>query len=151
MLDNTSLITFVVEDINSNAKTHLIPKNYRQMIHYQDGMFMQNRLYPQENDGAIDLQEKFRGLVTDEFAEILGIEENWDVESGGSACSKHVSSYGVHYRDYLSGNRTHIFYPHSKASEMSRKIMTIGHDGVCTHCGNRFTESHRLAHPDCSI
>lgn len=149
MLDNTSLITFVVEDINSNAKTHLIPKNYRQMIHYSDGMFLQNRLYPQENDGATDLQAKFRGFVTEEFAEILGVEGDWDVESGGQACSGHVNSYGVHYRDYTSGLRTHVFYPHAKANEMTHHRITIGHEGVCTKCGCSYSVTNRLAHETC--
>ena len=149
MLDNTSLITFVVEDINSNEKIHLIPKNYRQMIHYSDGMFLQNRLYPAENDGATNLQAKFRGFVTEEFAEILGVEGEWDVESGGQACSRHVNSLGVHYKDYTSGFRTHVFYPHAKATAMIDKRMTIGHEGVCTKCGRAFSASGRLAHDDC--
>ena len=150
MLDHTSLITFVVEDINSNSSIHLIPKNYRQMIHYKDGMFMQNRLYPQANDGATDLYSAFRGYVTEEFTEILGVESNWDVEQGSNACRNHVDSIGAHYRDYLSGFRTHIFYPHSKATDIAHKIMTVGHHGMCTYCGHEYTEWNRLAHSNCA-
>ena len=150
MLDHTSMVTFVVENIDSNSSIHLIPKNYRQMIHYNDGLFMQNRLYPQANDGATDLQAQFRGYVTEEFAEILGVESNWDVEQGSNACRSHVESIGAHYRDYLSGYRTHIFYPHSKATDIAYKMMTVGHNGVCTYCGNEYTECGRLAHAHCS-
>lgn len=151
MLDETSLITYVVFDINSDAKIHTIPKYYRQMIHYKDDMFMQNRLYPQGNDGASDLYERFRGFVTEEFNEILGIEGDWDVEDGPNSCRGHVSSAGVHYRDYNYNNRCNIFYPHSKASTASNTVMIVGHEGICCHCGRSFTESGRLSHRECTV
>ena len=146
MLDTTSIITYVVEDIASNAKPHEIPKYYRQMIHYHDGMFMQNRLYPQANDGATDLYSKFRGFVTEEFSEILGVEGNWNIEEGPRSCNDHVRSTGVHYRDYLYNSRCNIFYPASKANSINLKVMTVGHEGICTHCGHAYTECGRLAH-----
>lgn len=149
MLDCTSLITYVVEDISSNAKIHLIPKNYRQMIHYSDGLFMQNRLYPAENDGATNLHAKFRGFVEDEFAEILGVEGEWDVETGATACSGRVNSLGVHYKDYISGFRTHVFYPRTKANALKHNKMTVGHAGVCTYCGCEYSATNRLAHDRC--
>lgn len=150
MLDNTSIITYVVEDINSNPKIHLIPKNYRQMIHYSDGMFMQNRLYPQGNDGATDLYNRFRGFVIEEFNEILGNDSDWDVEEGSRVCCDHVRSSGVHYRDYHSNDRCNIFYPHAKANSMARQIMRIGHEGICLHCGREYTEANRLSHSTCT-
>ena len=149
MLDQTSLITFVVEDINSNAKIHLIPKNYRQMLHYGDGLFLQNRLYPAENDGATNLQAKFREFVTEEFAEILGVDGEWQVESGARVCSEHTMSRGVHYKDYTSGFRTHIFYPRAKASEMVHKKIVVGSDGICPKCGREYSYASRLSHGNC--
>ena len=61
MLDGTSIITYVITDLNEPI--HENPKIYRQMFHYDNGLFMQNRLYPQGNDGATNLYEKFRNFV----------------------------------------------------------------------------------------
>lgn len=150
MLDKTSIITYVVEDIKSNAKIHLIPKYYRQMIHYDDGMFMQNRLYPQENDGAVDLYDKFRGFLKEEFNEILNNDGEWDVEGGSTACVDHARSTGAHYVDYTHNNRCNIFYPHAKATDMRSKILRIGHEGICTYCGCKFTDCGMIAHSTCT-
>lgn len=151
MLDATSMITYVVGNIKSDPKIHNIPKFYRQMVHYDDGMFMQNRLYPQGNDGATDLYNKFRGFVTDEFNEILGTDGNWNVVEGSGACQHHVYSEGVHYRDYHSNSRCNVFYPHAKANAMLHKRMTVGHSGICCYCGCEYTEASRLSHSNCTI
>lgn len=71
MLDATSIITFVVQGINDDI--HKIPKVYRQMYHYKDNLFVQSRLYPQGNDGATDLYEKFRGFMIKEFSSLLRV------------------------------------------------------------------------------
>lgn len=154
MLDGTSIITYVVSDINSDEKIHNIPKFYRQMIHYDDGMFMQNRLYPQGNDGSTDLYNKFRGFVTEEFNGILSTDGNWHVEEGTEPCARHVNSDGVHYRDYRTNSRCNIFYPLSlgnKANAMLDKRMTVGHAGICCYCGCEYTEAGRLSHGNCII
>lgn len=155
MLDSTSIITYVVNDIKEDEKIHNIPKYYRQMIHYSNGMFMQNRLYPQENDGATNLYEKFRGFVMEEFNEILDIDEEWTVRHGAEECRRRTESTGVHYKDYLHNNRCNVFYPRSKENEIRPTngvymVMTIGHGGICPFCGGQYTESSRLSHMSCS-
>ena len=76
MLDNTSIITFVVNGIE--GPIHKIPKVYRQMFHYDGDMFVQSRLYPQGNDGAVNLYDKFRGIVTEEFYSLLNVDNEWE-------------------------------------------------------------------------
>lgn len=144
MLDATSMITFVIGNID--GPIHEIPKLYRQMYHYKDNLFVQNRLYPQGNDGATDLYERFRGFVTDEFTNLLNVDGNWSCETGALACSSHTHSEGKHYKDYNHNNSCSIFYPSAKANDIRFNVMTIGHNGICPRCGGAHTLSSYLSH-----
>ena len=144
MLDSTSMVTFVVSDLSGNI--HETPRHYRQMFHYDNGMFMQNRLYPQGNDGATNLYDKFRGFVIEEFAALLKTNDEWDVETGANKCSPHVHKEGAHYEDYRHNNSCNIFYPHSKKNTIYDYVMTVGHAGICAKCGKEYTASGRLSH-----
>ena len=144
MLDNTSMVTFVVNELDEPIYEQ--PKFYRQMFHYSEGMFMQNRLYPQGNDGATDLYEKFRGFMTEEFNELLHADGNWEMEAGTRACKSHVHSDGNHYKDYHSNNSCNIFYPIASKNRLRYHIMTVGHNGICAKCGKPYSVSGRLSH-----
>ena len=144
MLDNTSMITYVVTDLMEPI--HEMPKVYRQMFHYDNGMFVQNRLYPQGNDGATNLYDKFRGFVIDEFKPLIDENGTWEAEVGWDACRRHTDSVGVHYKDYNSNPSCSVFYPKAKAETVRDRIMTIGHEGICVRCGRSYSYSSRLAH-----
>lgn len=146
MLDNTSIITYVVGDLDTPL--HLAPRYYRQMIHYDNGMFMQNRLYPAANDGATDLYGKFRNLVIAEFNGLLGTEGEWLVDQGPEACTGHTISNGAHYKDYTHNRQCNIFYPATKRNMVMDRVMTIGHTGICPKCGRSYTSNSRLTHYD---
>jgi hypothetical protein len=151
MLDTTSIITFVINE--EDRPIHEIPKVYRQMYHYENDLFIQNRLYPQGNDGATNLYDKFRGFMIEEFSELLGVEEEWKAESGAGNCSSHINSRGCHYTDYTSRNDCSIFYPVSKENQITKQMMTVGHGGVCIKCGRLQNSSNRVNHrfgSDCS-
>ena len=141
MLDTTSIITFVVKEINDDI--HKIPKVYRQMYHYKDGLFVQSRLYPQGNDGATNLYDQFRGYVIKEFSSLLGVKGEWTYERGCDKCSAHITSEGKHYRDYIYNNNAGIFYPTSKRTEVEGCKMTVGHESICVNCGHTFDDGSR--------
>lgn len=145
MLDESSMITFVINTLEGNI--HETPKYYRQMYHYQHNLFVQNRLYPQGNDGATDLYAKFRGYVIDEFSELLGLDNNWVWQAG---TGNYVNSYGTHYRDYGNNRKCGIFVHKSKIEDINRRV-TIGHNGICTYCGREYTDSYSFAHGGCSV
>lgn len=149
MLDSTSIITFVVNELEGNI--HELPKYYRQMVHYDNGLFVQNRLYPQGNDGATDLYSEFRGYVIEEFAKMIHEDGEWDTKVGPRYCKEHISSAGIHYKDYCYNNSCNIFYPKSKKDIIKEHVMRIGHDGICIKCGQPFTESGRLSHSSCRV
>lgn len=149
LLDKTSIATFVID--KEDKPIHLTPRLYRQMIHYDDGMFMQNRLYPQGNDGATNLYEKFRDYVAEEFSELLNVERKWKVECGYNTCGNHVSSSGKHYKDYLHNDSCAIFYLEAKKDSIKDHVMRVGHDGICPYCGETYSSSNYLAHSSCKI
>lgn len=140
MLDGTSMITFVVD--NMDKPIHLIPRIYRQMFHYHDNLFVQNRLYPQGNDGATDLYTKFRGFVTDEFADLLHVENRWNTNG---VKGNHIINKGTHYFDYLYNASCRMFYPAEKPDAYKGE-MTIGHNGICLDCGKEYTSGSRFSH-----
>ena len=145
MLDKTSMITYVIPTLEGDI--HETPKIYRQMYHYKNGLFVQNRLYPQGNDGATDLYEKFRGFVIEEFTPLIGADGNWDWYAGIGM--GHVNSLGVHYRDYGNNRKCGIFYPSSRADDARNQRITIGHEGICLRCGTAYSDSYRFEHPTC--
>lgn len=153
MLDKTSMVTFVVSELTDPI--HESPKFYRQMYHYDNGMFVQNRLYPQGNDGATDLYAKFRNLVIEEFSELIDADDEWDVETGNNVCYDHVASLGAHYKDYYHNSSCSVFYPHANKTSVRDYVMTIGHNGICAKCGKPYTSNGRLSHDvyddDCNI
>lgn len=143
MMDSTSFVTYVVNQIENDL--HMVPKVYRQMFHYGDNLFVQSRLYPQGNDGATNLYDKFRGFVTETFDELLNVNDDWSINDVGS----HVESRGCHYPDYLYNRNCKTFYHRTKAKEASNHTIVIGHQNVCVHCGKNLDSSGRLAHGVC--
>lgn len=144
MLDTTSMITFVVTEID--GAIHKIPKVYRQMYHYENNLFIQNRLYPQGNDGATNLYEKFRGFMIEEFTDLLGTEGEWDVQCGPEVCRSHIYTNGAHYPDYNYNRSVSIFYPENNGPSVRKHIMTIGHAGICLKCGGNSGNTTSLFH-----
>jgi hypothetical protein len=141
MLDKVSMITYVIPTLEGDI--HMTPKHYRQMFHYKNSLFVQNRLYPQGNDGATDLYEKFRGFVIDEFCPLLGVDKDWRAYPGTQA---RVDSVGVHYRDYGNNRKCAIFFPHSRCDDALNQRMTIGHEGICVRCGHTYSDSYGFEH-----
>lgn len=146
MLDGTSFITFVVKDLSEPIYEN--PKFYRQMFHYSNEMFLQNRLYPQGNDGATNLYDKFRDFMIEEFSELLHTDGEWEVKKGRNECINHTNSIGQHYKDYHSNNSCGIFYPIASRNKLVNHVMTIGHDGICARCGKPYNHSGRLSHDE---
>lgn len=149
MLDKTSIITFVVNELEGNI--HEIPKYYRQMVHYDNGLFVQNRLYPQGNDGATDLYSEFRGYIIEEFSKMMHEDGEWNTEIGTRPCRSHIDAAGVHYQDYRYNDSCNIFYPKSKKDIIRNHVMRIGHDGICIKCGQPYTVGSALGHSSCRV
>lgn len=143
MLDKVSIITFVVDNLNGDI--HMIPKVYRQMYHYENNLFIQSRLYPQGNDGATNLYDRFRTFMMEEFNDLLGANNEWKCLDGASGNYKEGQN-AMHYPDYRYNRNASRFYPANNEPSASKHVMTIGHNGICVHCGKPYSGSGRLAH-----
>lgn len=146
MLDKTSIITYVHNDIPESVEEG---KVYRNMFHYENGALIQARIYPQGNDGATDLYKEFRAVVQKEFADMLGVSNNW-IDSPRSAY-KNTSSTGVHYRDYECFNNCNMTYP-SDMPNAANEVVHIGHERICANCGQSISDdanSRRLICYEC--
>lgn len=146
MLDRVSIITFVVDNLNGDI--HRIPKVYRQMYHYEGNLFVQNRLYPQGNDGATNLYDKFRNFMIEEFTALLDADDKWTCKIGPNACTRHIREgrNSMHYRDYCHNRSVSIFYPANNEPKIRNQVMTIGHEGICVKCGKPYCHSGRYNH-----
>lgn len=146
MLDKVSIITFVVENIEGDI--HNIPKVYRQMYHYDKNLFIQNRLYPQGNDGATNLYDTFRGFVIEEFDSLLGAGGEWTYKVGSHYCDSHATNAegSQHYPDHIYNRNAGIFYPVNNEPSIADHVMAIGHVGICVNCGKEYTDHGYLHH-----
>jgi len=146
MLDHVSIITFVVEKIEGDI--HKIPKVYRQMYHYDKNLFIQNRLYPQGNDGATNLYDKFREHVIEEFDSMLEAGGDWTFKVGPEYCRNHAKSAqgSQHYADYTHNRGVSVFYPVNNEPSIKNHVMTIGHMNLCVNCGKAYDDHGRLNH-----
>lgn len=143
MLDKVSIVTFVVDKINGDI--HMIPKVYRQMYHYENNLFIQSRLYPQGNDGATNLYDRFRGFMMEEFNDLLGANGEWEHLDGVGNNFKEAQS-SMHYPDYRYNRNAFRFYPINNKPSAIRHVMTIGHQGICVNCGKPYYGNGRLVH-----
>lgn len=144
MLDKVSMVTFVVDNLDGNI--HKIPKVYRQMYHYENNLFIQSRLYPQGNDGATNLYDRFRSFMIEEFIDLLGTDDKWNCIIGRVNSNCKEGNNAMHYPDYRYNSCASYFYPTNNEPSAKRHVMTIGHKGICVHCGKPYSGSGRLTH-----
>ena len=152
MLDPVSIITFVTENIDGDI--HNIGKIYRQMYYVDNDMFINSRIYPQANDGATNLYDKFLGLFTEEMAEVLDIEDkDWARMPGHGTVNDMSRNIGTHYPDAGHNADCGVYYSKDKVSNprLHKKIV-IGAHSYCPHCGREYVgPRNRLSHEDCNI
>lgn len=131
LLDSASIITYAHNDMPESFEDGKI---YRNMFHFDNDLLVQGRVYPQSNDGCINLYKEFREIVQGELAEMLGLQSNkWILRS--ELKSRQVSSTGNHYKDYLYHNECNISYPAEKETSKNN-IVHIGHSHICPVCGD---------------
>lgn len=150
MMDSSSIITYVVNSIEEPL--HKEGKIYRQMYHYNDSLLIQSRLYPQGNDGASNLYDKFRGFMCEEFSELLNLSDSsWEYKKGTRAVGDHMRNVGAHYPDTRYNSSVGIFYPSVKKNTIDDNVIQAGHDSWCPYCGKATGLHSTLSHNDCEI
>lgn len=138
MNDEHSFITFA---LNNGDDPDTAGKLYRCVFCWDGNVLIQNRIYPQGNDGATDLYKTFRNFVQGHFS-----NETWVVGSGRRSIS--VEKKGHHYDDYHSFDDCNYSYiKGNKPSDDYRFV--IGNEGVCPHCGKPIDYDGQLSHDRC--
>lgn len=144
LLDKHSIITYVVHNIEEPI--HETGKLYRQMFYCGDTFLIQSRLYPQGNDGAVDLYDKFRVIMQEEFTELFNLESSeWCRTTGADIIKQMSRNTGFHYVDVVghasrNGGTCCIIFPKEKTTTMNpMNQIEIGHASICTHCGDTMT------------
>lgn len=141
--DTASMILFTLpvecEDV------HRAPKIARQMFHFEDGLLLQGRLYPEFRTTIIQC---YRHAVQDIMAKCLSASNEWTLYT----CLEEVQSVTVtdstatHYRDYDFGRNCTLSV---LKDYISRRSINIGHCPICVACGLSMHEKKSLLCMDC--
>lgn len=148
MLDTSSIITFVHTEMPNSIEDGKI---YRNMFHYHNGALLQARVYPQENDGATNLYNKFFDVFVSEFSSLIGVDKAVWKQRKGNYLS-YVKSKGVHYKDYENYSR-YKFYVNEEIDGAAKAIIPIGHTRICPYCGDTTDDmrTNQLSDTNCRI
>lgn len=145
MMDGSSLVYYQVDAAYNGNDMELQPKIVRQMFHYENGMFIQGRLYPQCHDGQNSLYTPIREIMQKVFADCLGLPNLWRKKRGIDTCRAFSKSTGTHYTDYLcqsecSVSRIFDMIPEGKDD----RVIHIGHKPYCIICGKEHSYESQL-------
>ena len=150
-LDGTTIIVYSVDngyDGTTGARWNGIlyrgfetqDKIIRNLIHYEGNVMVQARLYPQENDGGVDLYKTFREIEEKTIADCLGKPNLWKYERGCSAAIRYITTdeYAHHYHDYECYDSVGVCIIKGEDDKYNGNddCMTVGHAGIDIDTGD---------------
>ena len=138
MGDAVSMIFFTVDD-DVKADFYHAPRLTRQIFAYKDGLLLQSRLYPNNDD---ETRKLYRGLVQNAIAQCLGVPNLWNVKSkpDESRAFLETAEHSLHYPDY---EYSYGLVSLLNGTPTDRKL-TIGSRSLCTCCGQPHNDSSSL-------
>ena len=129
MGDGVSMVFFTVDD---GIKDHFYraPRLTRQIFCYRDGVLLQSRLYPQNDD---EVRKLYRSMVQRVIAECTGFPNLWKTNTSITEIRSYWStaSGALHYTDYENGYAALSLL---KGYE-SYGHLEIGSKALCIGCG----------------
>lgn len=155
LLDGVTIITYITENGSDTVHPEVCDKIYRNVFCYKNNVLLQSRVYPQSNDGALDLYKALRLEMQKQMSIMLGVDyicegnghDTW-INKGKSSDSNNRRYYvtdGCHYPDYTysdwGGNISVI-----RNAEILETPMTIGHAGVDIVSGEKYTSKGWLTY-----
>ena len=101
MGDGVSMVFFTVDD-GVKEQFYLAPRLTRQIFCYRDGVLLQSRLYPQNDD---DVRKLYRSMVQSVIARCLGLPNLWKTNTALSEIRTYwtTTQGALHYKDYENG------------------------------------------------
>ena len=144
MLDGSSIVVYTISKDYKGNTWELEPKITRNMFHYEDGLLVQGRVYPQDSDGNRDIYKIIREVIQRVFAECLEVPNLWYCRKGTGVCEDFTCSSGTHYRDYLYFEDCNVSFLGSKEDyeegKYNSSYVHIGHNPICPNCGTEHNE-----------
>lgn len=101
MGDGVSMVFFTVDD-GVKEQFYRAPRLTRQIFCYRDGVLLQSRLYPQNDD---DVRKLYRSMVQSVIARCLGLPNLWKTNTTLSEIRTYwtTAQGALHYKDYENG------------------------------------------------
>ena len=153
LLDEVSLVLYLVDAPESDACFWQLPKLQRQLFCYQDGLLLQSRIYPQ-NALTEQNAHHYRQLVADIIDSCLSSISRWICANSQPLLSGLAQTHpeAAHYEDYRYAAFAPMLMRRQDKPWSTCRPLTIGHASLCLLCGQSF--DGRLANgdllcPDC--
>ena len=101
MGDGVSMVFFTVDD-GVKEQFYRAPRLTRQIFCYRDGVLLQSRLYPQNDD---DVRKLYRSMVQSVIARCLGLPNLWKTNTTLTEIRPYWTTVqgSLHYTDYENG------------------------------------------------
>lgn len=139
MGDGVSMVFFTVDD-GVKEQFYRAPRLTRQVFCYRDGVLLQSRLYPQNDD---DVRKLYRSIVQGVIAKCLGLPNLWKTNTTLTEIRSYwtTAQGALHYKDYehgyaaLSLMKNYGNYGH----------LDIGSVSHCIGCG----QAHEIRNSTC--
>ncbi len=143
MGDDVSMVFFTVED-NVKGDFYHAARLTRQIFCYKDGLLLQSRLYPSNEN---ETRKLYRGIVQNAIALCLGVPNLWSVKSKPDESRPFLETMkdALHYPDYE--------YSYGVVSLLNgaptEQKLVIGSRSLCTCCGQPHNDTSSLKCATC--
>lgn len=155
MLDTCTVVMYALPADYSGDYPELEEKHLRQMYHiYPDGIIVQGRLYPQDNDcGAKEVYKNLREIAQRVLSGCFGWTNLWKVKKGTSECRKALIHEGLQYPDYFHFGNCNVSYNVADGNEEKYagiKIRVGTPEIICPECGCYHSTENSILCPSCA-
>lgn len=144
MLDKTSFILYQVSNDSDISEPYLLPKIRRQMFHYDEGLLIQGRSYPDACNEEFILSSRL--LVEDAISTCLSVPNSW--KRATSVTDVDYYTYGTNYPDYeefpTQCNAAYLKPIVGDGVSFCDLSICIGHAPICVACGREHGNSGYL-------
>jgi hypothetical protein len=132
------MIVYTV-DSDVDGDYHKAPRRNRQVYCYHEGMLLQSRLYPDDNNA--DIKALYRNLVQTALAFCLDVSNRWLLKKKRDEIQQylHTVEGSKHYMDYNSFGTLSFL----KSMERGERI-EIGSRPACVCCGSALDRHNAL-------
>lgn len=143
MGDGVSMIFFTVDEA-VKSDFHKAPRLTREIFCYQDGLLLQSRLYPTDDN---DQRALYRNMVQKAVAACLDAPNLWSVKREINEIKGRwqTTEHALHYKDYDGGYAVLSFL---KGRE-TYGCLTIGSVSLCPCCGGEQLEHGQIKCGSC--